>query len=231
MNYRQPFSGDYPITQGFGETTTNPAGHTGIDYGCPAGTPVLASETGKVVYSGWKNCGYGYCVFISHKDGNTTIYEHLLAEKVVHTDQIVVRGQVIGYSGNTGNSTGAHLHFEVRDRDGKPFNPMALPMMSEDDSISAPVNDKLTLKEPETLGENVEIVAPSGAWGWSPNFSVRKTVFPCGTKLHFTGNTKERIGYTYCECYPEPVKYWVAVHDGDTQILDNVPTNESESSW
>lgn len=48
MNYRQPFSGDYGISQRFGETYTNPSGHTGIDYLCPAGTPVLASEAGQV---------------------------------------------------------------------------------------------------------------------------------------------------------------------------------------
>ena len=64
-------------------------------------------------------------------------------------------------------------------------------------------------------------MAPAGAWGWNKDFSRRVTVFPDGTKLTFTGRTTKRLGYTYCECYPAPVTYWVAVNDGETQILDN----------
>ena len=211
MNYRQPFSGEYPITQRFGEKITDPKGHTGIDYACPASTPILASEAGQVFYSGWREGGYGYCVFIKHSDGNVTIYEHMLFPLSVIVGERVERGQVIGYSG----STGAHLHFEVRDADGKPFDPMKLPLMSYVDL--PPVK----LKEADALGESVKIVAPLGAWGWNGDFSKRWTVFPNNTSLHFTGKTTERLGYTYCEVYPEPVKYWVAIHDKSTQILDN----------
>lgn len=219
MSYRQPFKGDYIITQNFGETITDPKGHTGIDYGCPAGTPILASNDGLVFFTGWKDGGYGYCVFIKHNDGFVTIYEHLLKDIPVLMSQRVLQGQVIGFSGNTGNSTGPHLHFEVRDVDGKPFDPMTI-LHSVDDEISHNTENK-KLKEPEALGENVKIVAPAGAWGWSQGFEKRQTVFPYGTELHFTGKTVERFGYTYCECYPEPAKYWVAVHDSVTQILDN----------
>ena len=222
MTYRQPFRGDFGISQGFGKTKYED-NHTGIDYLCPAGTPVLASESGQVFYSGWKDGGYGYCVFLSHPDGNVTIYEHLLSPVPVTVGQKVEQGQTIGYSGSTGNSTGPHLHFEIRDKTGKPVNPMLL-LHSVDDSIGAPQNSAGTpqkLKEPDALGEAVKIVAPAGAWGWSPSFGSRQTVFPCGTKLTFTGKTASRLGYTYCECYPEPAKYWVAVHDNDTQILDN----------
>ena len=77
------------------------------------------------------------------------------------------------------------------------------------------------LKGADALGPDVEIVAPAGAWGWNKDFSRRVTVFPDGTKLTFTGRTTKRLGYTYCECYPAPVTYWVAVNDGETQILDN----------
>lgn len=222
MSYRQPFSGDYPITQKFGEKTTNKDGHTGIDYACPIGTPILASENGTVIYADWKEPGYGYCVFLRHGDGNMTIYEHLTLPIPVKVGQKVNQGDVIGYSGSTGNSTGPHLHFEVRGANNQPFDPMKLPLMSMDDSIVVPKAEKVVLKDADELGKSVEIVAPLGAWAWSPDFSRRQTAYPQGTKLYYTGKTIERNGHTYCECYAEPPKYWVAVHDGTTQILDNV---------
>ena len=217
MEYRQPFDGSYPITQRFGETITDSTGHKGIDYACPEGTPVLASESGNVVYAGYDNTGYGYMVKIKHADGNTTLYAHL-SKIVVYVGQKVERSQVIGYSGNTGNSTGPHLHFEARDKTNKAFDPMNLPLHSSIEPTVPPVHP---LKGASALGPDVEIVAPLGAWGWSMDFSQKIRVFPDGTKLHYTGRTAERMGYTYCECYPEPVKYWVAVNDGETQILDN----------
>lgn len=229
MNYRQPFVGEYAITQRYGETYTS-AFHTGIDYACPVTTPILASEAGQVMFSGWDNTGFGYCVIIKHDDGNATLYAHLTMV-VCKIGQKVERSQIIGYSGSTGNSTGPHLHFEARKvwNDYKShFDPMNLPLMTVDDKALETVTDchELTtdcnqLKEANQLGERVKIVCPDGAWGWSPKFDKRQTVFQRGTKLHFTGKTTERNNYTYCECYPEPVKFWVAVHDGTTQILDN----------
>lgn len=221
MSYRQPFSGNYPISQYFGETITDKNGHTGIDYACPLTTQILASADGQVFYAGWKDGGYGYCVFIKHPDSNVTIYEHLLSQICVNVGQVVKQGQVIGYSGSTGKSTGPHLHFEVRDRNGKPFDPMKLGLVCVDDSISYVKPEPKKLKEPDELGEKVKITAPAGAWAWSANFSKRDTVYAYGTKLNFTGKTIKRNEYTYCEVYPEPVKYWVAVHDRDCQILDN----------
>lgn len=221
MNYRQPFSGSYQITQRYGETITNPNGHTGIDYALPEGTPVLASESGTVILAGWYTGGWGYSVIIRHPDGNSTVYAHLSTVGVA-CGQIVQQGDVIGMSGSTGNSTGPHLHFEAR-RQGtvftSHFDPMLLPLHSMDDTITEA--EKPTLTEAENLGKRVCIVAPAGAWGWASDFSKRQTVFQQGTRLTFTGKTAERLGYTYCECYPEPVKFWVAVHDGETQILDN----------
>ena len=226
MYYRQPFEGAYPITQPYGATDTS-SFHTGIDYGCPTDTPILASEAGSVVFSGWDNTGYGYCVVIAHPDGNGTLYAHFKAVAVRVGDS-VRRSQVVGYSGSTGNSTGPHLHFEAR-REPRNylthFDPMKLPLHSSIEPVAGTVpeqpKDAPNLKEADQLGPNVEIVAPSGAWGWSQDFSKRQTVYPCGTKLHFTGRTTKRNEYTYCEVYPEPVKYWVAVHDNDCQILDN----------
>lgn len=226
MNFRQPFTGDYPITQRYGEKITDPNGHTGIDYACPVSTPILASADGTVMFAGWDPTGFGGCVIIRHTESVSTLYAHLaLIPRRILAGTAVKQGEEIGYSGSTGNSTGPHLHFEVRKvwNDYKShFDPMTLPIVSVDDNASKQQKpEKRCLKAADQLEEAVQIVAPAGAWGWSPNFDKRQTVFPAGTKLHFTGRTTERLGYTYCEVYPEPPKYWVAVHDGDTQILDN----------
>ena len=215
MYYRQPFSGEYPITQGYGETVTS-SFHTGIDYGCPLNTPILASETGMVVKAGWDNTGYGNFVIILHPDGNATLYAHLNKINVT-PGMIVDKGQVIGYSGSTGNSTGPHLHFEARHKwdDYKShFDPMTLPLHSEIDPPAPP------LKDADQLGQKVEVVCTAGAKAWNSTFQ-HYDIFPQGTDLTYTGKTKERNGYTYCEVYPAPRLYWVAVNDGTTQILDN----------
>ncbi len=89
-------------------------GHTGVDYRANVGTPVYAATSGVVLSSqkGW-NGGFGINVFISHGSGMTTRYAHL-SSFVVAGGQTVDKGQLIGYSGNSGRSTGPHLHFELR---------------------------------------------------------------------------------------------------------------------
>ena len=216
MYYRQPDAGSYPISQGVGQTEWS-KNHTGIDYLCPTGTPVLASESGTVIFAGWKDGGYGYTVFIRHSDNNVTIYEHLLKDIPVKVGQVVVRSQVIGYSGSTGNSTGPHLHFEMRDANNKTLNPMHYLHSSVEQPIP---ESKPVLKGADQLGEKVKIVCPAGAKAWYDDFS-KFDVFPQGTDLTCTGKTVEHNGYVYCECYPQPKMYWVAVNDHDTQILDN----------
>ena len=225
MTYRQPFTGDYPITQRYGETYTS-AFHTGIDYACPLNTRILASESGQVMFSGWDPTGFGNMVILQHRDGKATLYAHLSSFAFgMKTGINVARGEVIGFSGTTGNSTGPHLHFEARhvwNNCTSHFDPFTLPLMSVDDAIvTQKPQPKPALKGADQLGDKVQVVAPAGAWAWSKDFTKRQTVYLCGQKLNFTGETTRRNGYTYCEVYPDPVTYWVAVHDNDCQILDN----------
>lgn len=100
--------------------------HKGIDIGVGVGTPVYATESGRVAYTaidgGDIHRGYGKFLEINHGNGLSSLYAHL-SKWVVSSGQQVTKGQLIAYSGNTGNTTGAHLHFETR-RNGKAVNPI-----------------------------------------------------------------------------------------------------------
>lgn len=87
--------------------------HPALDFSVPTGAPVLASEGGQVIFAGWSYWGYGNLIVLDHGDGWQTWYGHLHRIEVEEGQQ-VVRSQLIGQVGNTGNSTGAHLHFEIR---------------------------------------------------------------------------------------------------------------------
>jgi penicillin-binding protein A len=89
-------------------------GHPGLDLSAPSGSPVYAADTGVVIFAGWTGgVGYGNAVLIDHGNGFRTLYAHL-SQVSIHCGARVEQGKLIGLSGNTGNSTGAHLHFEVR---------------------------------------------------------------------------------------------------------------------
>jgi murein DD-endopeptidase MepM/ murein hydrolase activator NlpD len=105
------------ITQGYWY------GHRAIDVGVPTGSAVMATDGGFVSFAGWTDVGYGYLIVVDHGNGFATYYGHL-SNIYVAEGQAVERGQVIGAAGNTGNSTGPHLHFEVR-RYGAQQNPRA----------------------------------------------------------------------------------------------------------
>jgi murein DD-endopeptidase MepM/ murein hydrolase activator NlpD len=104
----------YPLARR-GVKTQGLHGYNGVDLAAPAGTPIVAAASGRVLVSrnsGW-NGGYGHYIVIEHPNGTQTLYAHN-RENIVSAGQSVVQGQVIGYVGSTGRSTGSHVHFEVR---------------------------------------------------------------------------------------------------------------------
>lgn len=131
-DYYQPVSGSGVMIWPVNGVVTSPYGyrthpifgttiyHSGIDIGVDYGTPVHAADGGVVVEAGWIS-GYGYAVIIDHGNGLSTLYGHN-QELAVSEGQSVSQGQVIAYAGSTGNSTGPHVHFEVR-ANGDPVDP------------------------------------------------------------------------------------------------------------
>ena len=96
--------------------------HPGIDIAAKTGTPIYAADSGVIVFAGVSNYGYGNLIIIDHGDGFQTAYGHL-SQINVSCGQSVFQGNLIGLAGNTGNSFGAHLHFEIRSNQGGRVNP------------------------------------------------------------------------------------------------------------
>lgn len=108
-------SSGYFIRPTKGVRTQGIHGYNGVDIGAPSGTPIVAAASGEVIISrsgGW-NGGYGNYIVISHANGTQTLYAHN-SSNVVGVGAYVTQGEIIGYVGSTGKSTGNHLHFEVR---------------------------------------------------------------------------------------------------------------------
>jgi murein DD-endopeptidase MepM/ murein hydrolase activator NlpD len=98
--------------------------HDGIDFVNRVGTPIHSVADGKVVYKGWIR-GYGNAVEVKHRNGYMTLYAHLRAFSHIRVGQWIKQGKVIGYLGNTGRSTGPHLHFGVMYH-GRWINPVKI---------------------------------------------------------------------------------------------------------
>lgn len=118
-----PCSG--PITSPFGYRIHPIFGieisHAGMDIGVPEGTPIHAADSGTVIEADWIS-GYGYTIIIDHGNGIQTLYAHN-SSLIAGAGQSVSKGEVVAYSGQTGNVTGPHCHFEVR-INGSPVDPM-----------------------------------------------------------------------------------------------------------
>jgi len=116
------------VTSGFGKRGKK--NHEGIDFRANVGTTVYAVAQGKVVYSSQRISGYGKMVVLRHQDGLVSVYAHL-SKRLVKKGDRVRKGQKLALSGNTGSSSGPHLHFELRDG-SQPFDPMGLLFQSKD---------------------------------------------------------------------------------------------------
>ncbi|MDQ1663948.1 MAG: hypothetical protein QOJ68_3928 [Blastococcus sp.] len=113
---------NYRLTAGFGQSSYLWShAHTGQDFAAPVGTPVRAIGAGRILSADWDGA-YGRKIVVLHPDGTVTWYAHLSA--FVRTSGTVQAGDVIGRVGSTGNTTGPHLHFEVRPGNGDPINPL-----------------------------------------------------------------------------------------------------------
>ena len=124
-----PLPGHTYISCHFGEVDAfGNAGHRGTDIPAPEGTPILAAHSGTVLVSGW-NDSYGNQVLLDNGAGLSTRYAHM-TQTAVTAGEAVTAGQVIGYVGSTGDSTGNHLHFEVM-QDGVRVNPMDMVCLQE----------------------------------------------------------------------------------------------------
>jgi len=99
-----------------------PPTHNGLDFDGDFGSPIYAADSGVIVYSGWSDRGYGNLIVIDHDGGWQTFYGHLMDGTLLPCGSNVQKGQLIASMGSTGNSTGPHLHFELR-QNGYPVNP------------------------------------------------------------------------------------------------------------
>ena len=133
----RPIRDNVNFTSGFGLRSDpfrgRAAMHGGIDLAGPVGTPIYATADGMVAKAEWNNGGYGNLVEISHGQGIQTRYGHL-SRIAARAGSRVRRGELIGYMGSTGRSTGSHLHYEVR-IDGRAVNPV--PFMQSNEALAA----------------------------------------------------------------------------------------------
>ena len=125
--YLWPLNGYTRISSYYGGRTHPIAGvwrmHNGVDIPAPGGTPIRATRSGTVIVSAYGS-SYGNYVSISHGGGDSSLYAHM-SKRAVSVGQTVQKGQIIGYVGTTGNSTGNHLHFEIK-VNGSRINPLSV---------------------------------------------------------------------------------------------------------
>jgi murein DD-endopeptidase MepM/ murein hydrolase activator NlpD len=118
LPFGSPVNGFYSFSQGFGlrihPITKQLDFHTGVDLAYQAGTPIVATASGIVEKTEFNYGGYGWYVKIYHKYGFSTLYAHMRSQPIVSPGEKVKKGQVIGYMGSTGASTGTHVHYEVQ---------------------------------------------------------------------------------------------------------------------
>ena len=225
MIFRQPFKGGYPITLDYGEKFpplyTDESPHRGIDYGTPMRTPILASADGTIYTVESLTVGYGKYIIIRHAENYTTVYAHL-SQILVKMNQSVHKGQIIGYSGTSGNSTGPHLHFELRKNgyaiDPKPF------MQSVFDPT--PNNSTPATEKPEfsALKKGTAIVVCDCVNARCHcDMSIVRNQLHRGDIIAIGDQVTEYMGLPFRDYFDSTVNCWlrVAEHDPTDQLIEN----------
>lgn len=150
---RFPLAGDIKVNSHFNPHRRHPvtkrvSPHNGVDFKAVVGTPVYAPADGTVTFSGYQRAA-GYYVIISHANNFSTVYMHLSKSEVKRGQQVIV-GQLIARSGNTGRTTGPHLHYEIRIND-RPVNPLKIELPSSN-------HPNLAREQREAFANNVKIL-------------------------------------------------------------------------
>ena len=221
MNY--PLK-NYIVTQKFGETITDPQGHTGIDLWQPIGTPVYAIEGGDIMMAGvinnaYGNTAYGKCVLINHLNGYYSFYAHL-ATVLVTRGMSVLAGAQIGTVGDTGNVTGPHLHFEIRTNPNwnrsNFIDPEKFLTFTDNSNI-------INIKEEEKdfkINEEVKICADLVNMRSGPGYSNNiLTQLKKGVKLKISGDKIIKDGLNW---YPVQLNGYIAESDGYQKLIERI---------
>lgn len=177
--------------------------HTGMDYNVPVGTPVKAALDG-VVSQVDINADYGTSIMIDHPNGMQTIYAHLSAKNVKVGDQ-VSKGQKIGKSGKSGNASGPHLHFEVRNGKNNPVNPADF--LSESANYLNPEYTTIIPPQSNILGKSLK----SGSSGSSGTAGI---ILGTGEKKQWATDFLTRLGKPLTDDNINAVTTWMAWEGG-----------------
>lgn len=150
---RFPLAGEIKVTSNFNPRRRHPvtkrvSPHNGVDFKASVGTPVYAPADGVVTFSGYQRAA-GYYVIVRHSNNYSTVYMHLSKSEVKKGEKVVV-GQVIARSGNTGRTTGPHLHYEIRIND-RPVNPLKVELPTSS-------HPNLAREQREAFANNVKIL-------------------------------------------------------------------------
>lgn len=218
-----PIKGYAPVTLGFGEVFQG-VSHRGIDFGVSEGTPVLAAAAGTVLQSGFQAGGYGWHVILIHADGSGTVYAHLCRQGLT-VGTSVVAGAIVGYSGNTGNSSGPHLHFEYR-RTASYISSVVDPQAYFNRTMSySPISPSQSTAVPAVaLRDDLHVGAAEIVCDVANVRSKDLRVIGQirrGEKATLTGDVIEHNGLRFYRAFVVR-DVWIAANDGVTQIMDNV---------
>ena len=218
--------GQNKITQGYGPSQIDYlkfglVGHNGIDFSGVLNDPVMAAADGVVSWQAFESGGYGNYVMITHTDSSTTIYGHLASVNCKKGDT-VKSGQVIGYMGSTGNSTGVHLHFGYRPAGFDAANGYRgyidpTPFLELVEEVS-PVENNLVAGN----AQKAKVVCDMAQVRKTPGFSgIVIGQVHNGNILNLTGNTENSGGLRWKE-FKYTTTAWVAEFDGfGNQLIED----------